>query len=152
MLPRMCDQNMEWVPTFSPVKFQLENPELAGWNMQSQDAIRSILDNHHEMVGKAGEIGLHVIPGSDAGSFGVEHGKALLDEIVHLVSSGMRLSQVLHNATILVRRKWNLPLNYLRIGNKEPFVLLDKDPFTNIQHIYSDKTILFCEQLSKVKI
>jgi imidazolonepropionase-like amidohydrolase len=142
MLPRMCDKNMEWVPTFSPVKFQLENPELADWNRQSQDAIRAILDNHHEMVGKAGEIGLHIIPGSDAGSYGVEHGKALLDEIIHLVNSGLSLSQVLHNATILVRGKWNLPLNYLRIGNKEPFVLLDKNPFTDIQHIYSDKRIM----------
>lgn len=142
MLSRMCDQNMEWVPTFSPVKFQLQNPELSGWNMQSQDAIRAILDNHHEMVGKAGAMGLHVIPGSDAGSYGVEHGKALLDEIIYLVNSGLSINQVLHNATILVRKKWNCPLNYLRNGNKEAFVLLDEDPFTDIQNIYSEKRIV----------
>lgn len=141
-LSRMTDQDMEWVPTFSPVKFQLENPELAGWNKQSQNAIRAILDNHHEMVGRGGEIGLHIIPGSDAGSYGVEHGKSLLDEIVHLVNSGLSLTQVLHNATILVREKWNLPLNYLRIGNKEPFVLLEEDPFANIRNIYSEKKIV----------
>jgi imidazolonepropionase-like amidohydrolase len=141
MLPRMCDKNMEWVPTFSPVKFQLENPELAGWNLQSQDAIRSILDNHHEMVGKAGEIGLHIIPGSDAGSYGVEHGKALLDEIVHLVNSGLTLGKVLNSATVLVREKWNCQPNYLRTGSKEAFVLLEKDPFTDLQNIYSDKRI-----------
>jgi imidazolonepropionase-like amidohydrolase len=142
MLPRMCDQNMEWVPTFSPVNFQLQNPDLTGLNVQSQDAIKTILDNHHEMVGKAGEMGLHVIPGSDAGSFGVEHGKALLDEIIHLVNSGLSLTQVLYNATILVRKKWNCPLNYLRIGNKEPFILMDKDPFTDIQNLYSEKRIM----------
>ena len=141
-LTRMTDQNMEWVPTFSPVKFQLEHPDLAGWNVQSQEAIRAILDNHHEMVGKAGEIGLHVIPGSDAGSYGVEHGKALLDEIVHLVNSGLSLTQVLNSATILVREKWNCPLNYLRDGNKEAFVLLEKDPFTDIRNIYSEKRIV----------
>lgn len=143
MLTRMCDKNMEWVPTFSPVHFQLENPELAGWNKKSQDAIRAILDNHYNMVRKAGEIGLHLIPGSDAGSYGVEHGKALLHEIVHLVKAGLPLWQVLHNATILVREKWNYPLNYIRKGSKEAFVLLDKDPFTDIRNIYSKKRIIF---------
>lgn len=142
MLTRMRDQNMEWVPTFSPVHFQLENPDLAGLSIKSREAIKAILDNHYEMVGKAGEIGLHVIPGSDAGSYGVEHGKALLDEIIHLVNSGLGIGQVLHNATILVRRKWDIPLNYLRNGNKEPFVLMDKDPFKKIQNIYSEKTII----------
>ncbi|NQU54843.1 MAG: amidohydrolase family protein [Bacteroidetes bacterium] len=142
MLTRMCDKNMEWVPTFSPLHFQLENPKLAGWNQQSQDAIRAILDNHYKMVGKAGEIGLHVIPGSDAGSYGVEHGKALLQEIVHLVKAGLPLLQVLHNATILVRKKWDYPLNHIRKGSKESFVLMDKDPFTAIQNIYSKKSII----------
>ena len=141
-LSRMTDQNMEWVPTFSPVKFQLENPELAGWSMKSQDAIRAILDNHYTMVGRGGEMGLHIIPGSDAGSYGVEHGKALLDEIIHLVNSGLSLGQVLNNATITVRKKWNCPLNYLRAGSKETFVLLEKDPFTDIQNIYSEKKIV----------
>lgn len=142
MLPRMCDKQMEWVPTFSPVHFQLKNPELAGWNQKSQDAIKAILDNHYEMVGLAGKMNLHVIPGSDAGSYGVEHGKALLDEIVHLVNAGLSLSQVLHNATILVRKKWNYPLNYLRQGSSEAFVIMDKDPFVKIQDIYSKKIII----------
>jgi imidazolonepropionase-like amidohydrolase len=145
MLPRMCDKNMEWVPTFSPVKFQLEHPELAGWSLQSQDAIKAILDNHHEMVGKAGEIGLHIIPGSDAGSYGVEHGIALLDEIVHLVNSGLSLGKVLNSSTVLVREKWNCELNYLRTGSREPFVLLEKDPFTDLQNIYSGKRIISFE-------
>ena len=88
ILARMADKGIAWVPTFSPVHFQWARPEIAGWDANTVSNLRRILDGHFEHVAIAHELGVALVAGSDAGSPGVDHGGALIDELFHFLAGG----------------------------------------------------------------
>lgn len=131
-LETMADKFITWVPTFSPVHFQWLRPELAGWNAQIVENLKQILESHAEALRYAYEIGVPVLVGSDAGSYGVGHGISYIEEIVLMTETGVDLSRVLHSATVLPRKIWDCdPVDIVRGSNAE-LLLLDSSPFEDI--------------------
>ena len=129
LLPRMADKGIAWIPTFSPVHFQWARPELARWSPATIDNLRRILDSHLEHVALAHKAGVEIVAGSDAGSPGVEHGAALIDELFHFLAAGLRMEEVLRSATSRPRRLWNAASVNIEKGARAELILFDFSPF-----------------------
>ncbi len=132
ILEILAEKQIAWVPTFSPVHFQWARPEIAGWNDESVDNLRRILDSHSEHIKLADEMGVPVVVGSDAGSHGVVHGEAVIDEIKFLVDAGMSMAKALNATTALPRRLWGSPSADIKPGNKVEIIGLPESPFENM--------------------
>jgi imidazolonepropionase-like amidohydrolase len=137
ILTRMADQQIAWVATFAPVFFQWSQPEHAGWDHNTVGNLRRILDNHHEHVALAAELGVPLVAGSDAGSFGVAHGGGLIGELQHMLASGLSLQQVLRAATSVPRQLWSMKSANIRVGNEIDAVGLKSSPVHDIASLGS---------------
>ena len=128
LLARMADKGLAWVPTFSPVLFQWARPEIAGWDTKTQANLRRILDGHFEHVAIVHELGVALVAGSDAGSPGVDHGSALIDELFYFLEAGMPMEAVLRSATSRPRALWNAPSADIAPGNQADLVAYAQSP------------------------
>jgi imidazolonepropionase-like amidohydrolase len=145
ILERMAEKNIAWVPTFSPVHFQWRRPDIAGWDDDTVGNLRRIIDSHKDSIVLADEAGVPIIAGSDAGSHGVRHGDALINELFFLLESGLSLESVLRSATSTPRKLWGEVSADLVPGNQANFVALGGNPFQdpdqmwNVQAVYKDQ-------------
>ncbi|MDE2075153.1 MAG: amidohydrolase family protein, partial [Alphaproteobacteria bacterium] len=78
VLETMLKNDVAWSPTFSPVHAQWANPAPMNWSEQTIGNLARILDSHAAHLKLAHEMGVTLLLGTDAGSMGVEHGKAML--------------------------------------------------------------------------
>ena len=129
MLDAMAEKGIAWVPTVSPVHFQWARPELAGWDANTIGNLRRILDSHAEHIALAHRKGVELVAGSDAGSPGVVHGVALVDEIFHFLDAGVPMAAALEAATSRPRRLWDARSADLKPGGDADLVLLAASPF-----------------------
>jgi imidazolonepropionase-like amidohydrolase len=125
----MRDKRIAWTPTFCPVHFQWAHPEAAGWSSTTRGNLRRILDGHAEHLRLAAEMGVPLLIGTDAGSMGVEHGHALLDEIDRYLEAGLTLKTTLNAATAGARHHFGISHTQLRVGAPFDAVLLPASPF-----------------------
>jgi len=131
-LLRMADKGIAWTPTFCPVHFQWAHPEAVGWSPQTVGNLRRILDDHARHLMLAHELGVRLLVGTDAGSMGVEHGRAVFEEIDRFLEAGLPLEAVLKAATSTPRRHFGaIPI----LGPGAPFeaILLQSSPFAAVQ-------------------
>jgi imidazolonepropionase-like amidohydrolase len=136
VLEGMAEKEIAWVPTFSPVHFQWQSPEIAGWNEQTVANLRRILDSHFEHVALAAELGVPLIAGSDAGSHGVRHGQALIDELDFFARAGLPMADILRAATSVPRRRWGVAPAGLTAGQRAECVALAGSPFEDPAHLH----------------
>ncbi|HYG89464.1 MAG TPA: amidohydrolase family protein [Azospirillum sp.] len=129
ILERMAGEGIAWVPTFSPVAFQGAEPRYAGWSPDIVATITRIVESHREHVALAHQLGVPVLCGTDAGSHGVVHGRAMVDEMMLLLDAGLPMDAVLRAATSLPRRQWGAPANDLVPGARPDLLLLAQSPF-----------------------
>lgn len=132
ILDAMADKRIAWVPTVSPVHFQWARPELAGWDEKTVGNLRRILDGHAAHIGLAHRKGVNLVAGSDAGSPGVVHGTALIDEIFHFLDAGAPLAAALESATSRPRRLWGAGGGYVRPGAPADLVRFARSPFEDV--------------------
>ncbi len=132
-LALMRDKNLAWTPTFCPVHFQWASPEVAGWSAQTVGHLRRILDAHAEHLHLAHQMGVRLLVGTDAGSMGVEHGRAMFDEIDRFLEAGLPLAAVLRAATTEPRRHFGDPQPLLAPGASFEAVQLAASPFVDVQ-------------------
>ncbi|MDH3234847.1 MAG: amidohydrolase family protein [Alphaproteobacteria bacterium] len=137
----MAEKGIAWVPTFSPVHFQWARPELAGWSAEVVGHLRRILDSHSEHLAMAHELGVPVVCGSDAGSVGVPHGRALLDEMKFLLSAGLPMEPVLEAATSRPRRLWRADPADIRIGAMSNMIMLSASPFDDPANLTTSRIL-----------
>lgn len=135
LLKIMADRGIAWVPTFSPVHFQWERPEIAGWDERTVANLRLILDAHFEQVAIASYLGVPLVAGSDAGSHGVRHGEALIDELDFFVRAGLPMEDVLRSGTSRPRQRWGASPDRLVRGNRAEFIALAGSPFSDPAHL-----------------
>lgn len=135
ILHAMADKGIAWVPTFSPVQFQHDRPELAGWNTDTVAGLRRILDNHCEHIALAAELGAPIVAGSDAGSYGVPHGQGLIDELFFQRRAGMSVEKILASATSVPRRLWGCEPAGVRAGCHANLIALDGSPFASLENL-----------------
>ena len=106
VLETMRANDVAWTPTFSPVHAQWANPEPMKWNALTVANLARILESHAEHLKLAHEMGVTLLLGTDAGSMGVEHGKAMLTEIRCYLDAGLPLDAVLRAGTSVPRRRF----------------------------------------------
>lgn len=127
----MADKGIAWTPTFSPVHFQQAHPMHAGWSAAAQAHLARILASHAEHVAIADQLGVPLMTGSDAGSFGVRHGRALIDELMFFVNAGLSMERALCAATATPRRQWGVAGGVLAVGAPAELVALAESPFAD---------------------
>jgi len=138
----MADKNIAWVPTFFPVFFQFKRPELAGWKPETVARLGKICANHFEHVAVASEMGVPVIPGSDAGSYGVPHGIGLIEELFFHRRAGIPVEKILASATSLPRRLWKCESADVKAGARANLILLDGSPFQDFANLRRVRGVL----------
>lgn len=129
ILERMAGAGTAWVPTVSPVAFQGTEPRHAGWSPEVVATIERIVAGHREHMALAHDLGVPLVCGSDAGSHGVPHGRALLDEMFAMLEVGIGMEAVLRSATSLPRRLWRAPANDIVVGAAPDLLMLARSPF-----------------------
>lgn len=156
ILDVMAEKGIAWVPTFSPVHFQWERPELAGWNENTIANLRRILDDHLHYVEMAYHKGVQLVAGSDAGSHGVRHGRALIDELDFFLEAGLPMQEVLKSVTSRPRKLWgSAPANIVENSSAD-FVVLGSSPFEradalrDVQMVFSQGSLTNYQQRQKV--
>ncbi len=135
ILEVMAEKRIAWVPTFSPVHFQWARPELVGWNEETVGNLKRILDSHREHVRIAHDMGVDLVAGSDAGSYGVGHGQALIDELFFFLDAGLSMEAVLRSAISVPRRLWDLEGGALTTGSPAEFISLAGSPFAEADNL-----------------
>lgn len=150
ILEILAEKQIAWVPTFSPVHDQWEHPEIVGWSDETISHLRAILDAHLEHVAMAAEMGVPVVVGSDAGSLGVVHGKAVIDEIFFLQQAGLSLEKSLNAATSLPRRLWGNDSTDIQSGNQAEFITLENSPFEDPENLRKVTGIFKDDRFEKI--
>lgn len=128
ILQVMRDRNVAWTPTFSPVHFQWAFPDAVGWSANTIGNLRRILDDHAKHLSLAHEMGVTLLLGTDAGSMGVEHGKAMVEEIRRFLEAGIPLDATLKAATANNRQHFGMP-RLITLGAPFDAALFNHDPF-----------------------
>jgi imidazolonepropionase-like amidohydrolase len=141
VLEGMADRNIAWTPTISPVYFQWLRPELAGWDQQTVANLRRILDRHLEHIALAAALGVPLVAGSDAGSHGVVHGAALIDELDFLLEAGLPMETVLSAATSVPRLRWGAEPHNLSAGRRAEFIALRGSPLVDPCHLHAVEAV-----------
>ena len=106
VLETMLRNDVAWTPTFSPVHAQWANPAPMKWSEQTVANLARILESHAAHLKLAHEIGVTLLLGTDAGSMGEEHGKAMLTEMRCYLDAGLPLEAVLRAAMSVPRRRF----------------------------------------------
>ena len=97
----------------------------------AEDYFAIAIENTRKMY----EAGIAVLAGTDAPNQGTAHGISLHDELALLVDSGLSPTEALTAATYLPYSTFNLgERGHLRSGARADFIVLNKDPRTNIKH------------------
>ncbi len=119
-LRKMADKQIFWVPTAVTMKALLA---------QSKVAAR-ILETQLDQMRRARALGVPIASGTDAGSFGVRHGQALVEEFKLMVQAGFSIEETICGATRTGARLLGLDheLGLLRPGMPASFLVVPGPP------------------------
>ena len=95
-LKKMAEAQIYWIPTIAAMK---NLAEFWPGTLQERDNAKRYVEDQMEQVFWAREYGVPILAGSDAGSFGVNHGKGLWEEIQLFVEAGMSLEEAISCAS-----------------------------------------------------
>jgi imidazolonepropionase-like amidohydrolase len=144
-LAKMRDRRIAWVPTFAPVRKQVDHADRMGRNAAVVANLNKILDRHAESMVKAHAMGVEVIAGSDAGSYGVAHGLGLLDELKLMQDAGLPPLAVVHAATGASsdRLEFKEKFGWVKPGFLSRFILTRHSPLDGIANLRKDRLVVF---------
>jgi imidazolonepropionase-like amidohydrolase len=148
-LDRMLEKNIAWVPTFAPVQKQIDHATIMGWDSECLSNLKTIIANHQVSLRYANQIGVTVIAGSDAGSYGVAHGNGLLDELELMQDAGLSPIEVINSATgnSSDRLDFHESFGRLKEGYKSRMILTRHHPQDNVSDLRKDQLCLFDGQV-----
>lgn len=144
-LARMRDAHIAWVPTFAPVQAQLDHAERLGWDETVRANLRRILDGHAASIRHARELGVLIVAGSDAGSFGVPHGLGLLAELELMEQAGMTPLEVLNAATGVgaARFVYTAPVGKIESGYRSRFMVTYHSPLLSVANVGREGIVVY---------
>lgn len=144
-LTRIRDADMVWVPTFAPVQFQIDHPEIIGWSPTVCDHLRRIIDGHSRSLLQARQYGVRVVAGSDAGSHGVAHGWGFLRELELMQAAGLSAADVLFAATGagVDRMDYSEKFGVLAAGAKSRFIVTSQKVLQDVSGLRQTKVVVF---------
>jgi imidazolonepropionase-like amidohydrolase len=144
-LARMRDRRIAWVPTFAPVRAQLDNAATLELDSQTVANLRRILDAHAASVARAHELGVLLVAGSDAGSPGVTHGHGLFHELELMERAGMPPAAVINSATGTgaMRLGYKEKFGRIEAGYLSRFILTRHSPLETVANLRKPRIIVF---------
>jgi imidazolonepropionase-like amidohydrolase len=144
-LPRMRDLRTAWVPTFAPVREQIEHADVMGWDREIVANLNGILERHAATLVKAHKMGVLVIAGSDAGSVGVAHGLGLLREMELMEGAGLSAIAVVNAATGVSsgRLGYRERLGRIEAGYLSRFILTRHSPAETVSNLRRPRWVVF---------
>lgn len=144
-LDRMAEKNIAWVPTFAPVQKQIDHAELMGWDNDSLTNLKKIIANHQQSLLYADKIGVTIIAGSDAGSYGVSHGDDFIYELELMEQAGLDPIKVINTATgnSSKRLDFKEPFGLLKAGYKSRMILTQHRPQDSVRELRNNLICLF---------
>jgi imidazolonepropionase-like amidohydrolase len=144
-LARMRDREIAWVPTFAPVQKQVDHADRMGWDTEVVANLRKILDQHAASLVKAHAMGVQVIAGSDAGSYGVAHGLGFLYEMELMQRAGLSPLAVINSATGAGSKRlaFKEKFGQIKPGFLSRFILTRHSPLEDVANLRKDRMIVF---------
>lgn len=144
-LAKLRDRHVAWVPTFAPVQKQVDHAEVMKWEPDIVTNLRGILDRHAASLAKAHAMGVTIIAGSDAGSYGVAHGVDFLYELELMERAGMPSLAVINAATGVssVRLRYKEKLGRIEAGFLPRFILTRHSPLDTVSNLRKTRTVIF---------
>lgn len=144
-LMKMRDLDTAWVPTFAPVQKQIDHATTVGWDAEIVSNLKRILEQHSTSLLKAYEMGVQVIAGSDAGSYGVAHGLGLLDELELMEAAGLAPIAVINSATGSSSARLAFKQNFGQIkpGFLSRFILTRHSPLETVANLRKERIVIF---------
>ena len=144
-LSRMRDRQIAWVPTFAPVQKQIDHAGLMGWDAEVVGNLRRILDQHAASLIKAHELGVQIIAGSDAGSYGVAHGLGFLEELELMQRAGLSPLAVINSATGTGSERLDFKEKFGQIkpGFLSRFIFTRHSPLKTIANLRKHRLVIF---------
>jgi imidazolonepropionase-like amidohydrolase len=144
-LPRMRDRQTAWVPTFAPVREQIDHADVMGWDPDIVANLKGILDRHAASLVKAHQMGVLIVAGSDAGSVGVAHGVGLLREMELMEGAGLPPIAVVNAATGVGsgRFAYREKLGRVEAGYLSRFILTRHSPAETVSNLRRPRWVVF---------
>jgi imidazolonepropionase-like amidohydrolase len=144
-LAKMRDLNIAWVPTFAPVQKQVDHATIMGWSDEVVSNLQRILDGHATSLVRAHEMGVTIIAGSDAGSYGVAHGVDFIYELELMERAGLSSIAVINAATGNSAGRLGYKEEFGRIepGGLSRFIVADDSPLDGLSNLRKPKLVVF---------
>jgi imidazolonepropionase-like amidohydrolase len=126
-LKKMADRQIFWAPTAVTMKTLSDYPEAGA---EQAGIAGMILQNQLEQMRRARELGVKIVSGTDAGSFGVRHGHSLAKELELIAQAGFPVEQTIQSATHAGAQLLGLDqeLGSLRPGMPANFIVVPGPP------------------------
>lgn len=142
---KMRDRQIAWVPTFAPVQRQIDHADVMGWDGEVVGNLRGILDQHAASLTKAHELGVRIIAGSDAGSYGVAHGLGFLDELELMERAGLSPVAVMNSATGASSERLDFKEKFgqIRPAFLSRFILTRHSPLKTVANLRKHRLVIF---------
>ena len=99
-LEKMAEKRVVWVPTVYTMKAYAEHMKRQTGRIDPADVARRNLEHQLKQLSMARELGVPVALGTDAGSLGVHHGTAVIEELKLFMEAGYSLSDTVRCATL----------------------------------------------------
>lgn len=144
-LAKMRDRQIAWVPTFAPVQKQVDHAAIMGWDAEVVSNLKKILDRHAASLVKAHALGVQVIAGSDAGSYGVAHGIDFYYELELMERAGISPIAVINAATGAGSNRLGFGENFgqLKASYQSRFILTRHSPLETVSNLRKPKSVVF---------
>lgn len=144
-LARMRDLQIGWVPTFAPVQKQVDHAGLMGWDAEVILNLQKILDQHAAALVKGHELGVPIIAGSDAGSYGVAHGLGFLDELELMERAGLSPLAVINSATGTSSKRlaFKEKFGQIKPAFLSRFILTRHSPLETVANLRKHRFVIF---------
>lgn len=92
----MAQSHIRWIPTTFTMKAFADHLDRTG---QQTDIAARNLDHQLEQIRLAKDAGVQMVLGTDAGSIGVHHGRAVIEEMKLFMTAGLTIEQTVRCAT-----------------------------------------------------
>jgi imidazolonepropionase-like amidohydrolase len=144
-LAKMRDRRAAWVPTFAPVQEQVDHADIMGWDAGIVAGLKGILERHAASLARAHTLGVLIVAGSDAGSYGVAHGLGLLRELELMEAAGLPPLAVINAATGVgaERFAYKEELGRIAPGFRSRFILTRHSPLKTVGNLRRARTVVF---------
>ena len=144
-LAKMRDRQIAWVPTFAPVQKQVDHADIVGWDEHVVSHLNRILEQHAASLLRAHQMGVQIIAGSDAGSYGVAHGTGFFYELELMQRAGLSPISIINSATGVASNRLAFKDNFgqIKFGFQSRFILTRHSPLETVSNLRKHKVVVF---------